>query len=306
MHKASPLALISAYLGVIVIWSTTPLAIQLSAQGTGFLFGVVARMWLGALVAALLCWLFVGPLPVHRAALKTYFAAGMAIYAAMIIVYWASLFIPSGLISVVFGLSPLLTSGFAQYWLDERIALRQWLGMILGLCGLAIIFLQDQTPSPLYVYGVFALLGAVVLHSISAVWIKKINAGLSGLAVTTGGLWVAIPFYTASWWVQGAALPNDITTTALLAILYLGIVGSVLGFALYYYVLEHLSATRVAIITMLTPVTALWIGARFNQETISLPIVLGTSAILMGLYLHRWGLPQWSRLRATKLEDTNA
>ncbi|MBU2479196.1 MAG: EamA family transporter, partial [Gammaproteobacteria bacterium] len=39
----------AAFLGVILIWSTTPLAIQWSSEGGGFLFGVAARMWLGAL-----------------------------------------------------------------------------------------------------------------------------------------------------------------------------------------------------------------------------------------------------------------
>ena len=44
----------AAYLGIVLIWSTTPLAIQWSTQGTGFAFAVLARMLIGVIVAALL------------------------------------------------------------------------------------------------------------------------------------------------------------------------------------------------------------------------------------------------------------
>ncbi|HID49904.1 MAG TPA: EamA family transporter, partial [Chromatiales bacterium] len=44
----------AAYVGIIIVWSTTPLAIKWSGEGAGFLFGVSARMLLGAVVCLLL------------------------------------------------------------------------------------------------------------------------------------------------------------------------------------------------------------------------------------------------------------
>jgi len=54
-----------AYLGIILIWSTTPLAIQWSTQGAGFAFAVFARMLIGLLVASLLVLVWRIRFPLH-------------------------------------------------------------------------------------------------------------------------------------------------------------------------------------------------------------------------------------------------
>ena len=61
----------AAYLGVVIIWSSTPLAIKWSGEGPGFLFGVASRTLLGTLVCVLLMLLLRQSLPLHRAALQT-------------------------------------------------------------------------------------------------------------------------------------------------------------------------------------------------------------------------------------------
>ncbi|MDY6979273.1 MAG: EamA family transporter, partial [Pseudomonadota bacterium] len=70
----------TAYIGVVLIWSTTPLAIKWSGEGAGFLFGVAARMWLGALVCVVLLTLLSRGLPREPAALKSYLAGGIGVF----------------------------------------------------------------------------------------------------------------------------------------------------------------------------------------------------------------------------------
>ncbi|MEN8214816.1 MAG: EamA family transporter [Pseudomonadota bacterium] len=120
----------AAYLGVIIIWSTTPLAIKWSGE-TGFLFGVSGRMLLGALLCILIIALWRLEFPWHRAARRSYWAASVTIYGAMIITYWGAQFIPSGLISVLFGISPIVTSLLSIIWLNDRtISPTQWANAI--------------------------------------------------------------------------------------------------------------------------------------------------------------------------------
>ena len=88
-----------SYLGVIVIWSTTPLAIQWSGQEVGFLFGVAGRMVIGCVLALALVMVLRLPMAWHKQAGQTYLAAGMGIYGAMMCVYWSAQFVPSGWIS---------------------------------------------------------------------------------------------------------------------------------------------------------------------------------------------------------------
>lgn len=72
------------------------------------------------------------------------------------------------------------------------------------------------------------------------------------------------------------------------AIAYLGIFGSVIGFALYYYVIKHLEASKVALITLITPVMALLLGHFLNGEAIGWRLWSGTALILFGLAVHQW------------------
>ena len=72
------------------------------------------------------------------------------------------------------------------------------------------------------------------------------------------------------------------------AIVYLGVFGSVIGFALYYYVIKHLETSKVALITLITPVIALLLGHWLNGESIGLRLWFGTGLILLGLSVHEW------------------
>lgn len=280
----------AAFLGVILIWSTTPLAIQWSSEGAGFLFGVAARMWLGALFCLAFMGLFSVPLPRDRAALKTYLAAGLGIFGAMSSVYWGAQYIPSGLISVLYGLTPMVTAVCAAVWLGEpAFSPMRVLGMLLGLAGLAVIFGQGLTSQHIALPGVVGVLLSVLLHSVSSVWVKRIGAAVPAMAVTGGGLLVAAPLYLLSWLVFDGSAPTALTSRAGYAIVYLGLVGSVLGFVLFYYVLKRVPAGRIALITLVSPVLALWIGHSVNDEAIDRRVWAGAVFILTGLLAHQWG-----------------
>ena len=111
---------------------------------------------------------------------------------------------------------------------------------------------------------------------------------MPALAVTGGGLLVAVPLYMMTWWLADGAVPETMPLRAGLAIFYLGVMGSVVGFVLYYYALKHLTAGRLALITMVTPVTALLLGRALNSERVGPEVWLGTALILSGLALYQW------------------
>ena len=288
----------AAYIGIILIWSTTPLAIQWSGSGVGYLFGITSRMILGVLVGLLTAMLFSIKLPWHAAARRTYLAAGLGLFFAMTAVYWSSQFIPSGWISVLFGLAPIVTGVMATLWLSEKaLSVSRIIGMLLGLAGLAIMLLGSQALGPGAAYGIAGMLFSVTAYSASAVAIKRIAADVPALATTIGGLVVTVPLLIAVYVISGEPLPAMVPARALLAIVYLGVIGSVLGFAMYYYVLKHVDTTRVALITVITPVIALMLGHLLNGEALHTETLAGTAAILSGLLLFEYGqrAGQWVR-----------
>ena len=279
----------AAYLGVVMIWATTPLAIRWSGEGAGFLFGVSARMVLGGVIALIVLRMARVALPWHRAARHTYLAAALGLYVAMISVYWGAQFIPSGWVSVIYGLSPLTTGLFAAVWLGERVLTPlRIVGMLLGLAGLVIIFGGSLHVGDMAVMGIGGVLLSTVLHSASAVWVKRIGAGLDGITVVAGGLLFAMPLYLLTWGIFGSDLPETLPLRTVGSILYLALFGSVVGFTLYFFLLRSIEASRVALITLITPVLALWIGVVLNDEALRPSILLGTGLILTGLAFYEW------------------
>lgn len=295
----------AAYVGVLLIWGTTPLAIQWSGQGVGYLFGVTGRMLIGVVLALLVLRLIGLRLAWHKPARQTYMAAGLGIFVAMTSVYWSAQFIPSGWISVIFGLSPIFTGLMARLWLNEQgLDRSRLIAVLISLAGLAIIFSVGMKAGVEFVLGLGGMLISVIAHSASAVWVKRIDAQLHGLVVTAGGLLVAVPLFLVSWFLQGESWPQEVGERAVASIIYLGVVGSVLGFALYFYILRYVETTKVALITLVTPVIALLAGQWLNDEQIDERVWVGTGMILLGLALFELGGKLIAQLRFNRARES--
>ncbi|MBF0175588.1 MAG: DMT family transporter [Magnetococcales bacterium] len=278
-----------AFLLVTVIWGSTPLAVQWSQGGGGYLFAVTARIAIGAvLFLFLIPWLRRRPVGFRQLVIVS-LIAGLNLFASMFCVYWGARFIPSGWISVLFGLGPVLTGVMAALWLREPFTSEKILGSLIGLGGLITIFGQGGALGEQTLVGIGALLLAVLIYSAGNIGIKRFGEGVSPLWVTAGSLWVALPLYALSLWLSGVSWPREIPIRAELAIFYLGLVANGVGFVCFYYLLSRVSAANAVLVTLSAPVLALWIGFAFNQESLRGGVVLGTSLILGGLSMFQWG-----------------
>lgn len=288
MPKKISIRIALAYISVIILWATTPLAIKWSGDGPGFIFGAASRMVIGTAWMLLLLLLKRKRLPSHRKAKQTYLAVAVQIYGAMMAVYWGAQFVPSGWISVIFGLSPFLSALFSALWLKERsLSFGKIFSYLLGLSGLAIMFSSAFQLNINAVYGIIGILTAVSLQTASAVWVKRIQAKLPAFVQVTGGLLFALPAYLLTWLlVENAQWPQQLSMISIASIVYLGSIATTIGFVLYYYVLIHLSATTVGMMPMISPILALYLGYSINHEPFTLKIAIGTTLILSALLMH--------------------
>lgn len=290
----------AAYIAIILIWSTTPLAIQWSSEGEP-LFSVTARMVIGVLGSLILARIMKIELPLDKNAKQLYLASGLSTYLVMAIVYWSAQYIPSGWISVIFGLSPIITGLFAYLFAQEKQLTRsKIIGMMLGFAGLAMVFSSGLQLDQSTIWGITGTFIAVTITSISSVWIKHLShqGETSGLAITIGGLIVSIPFFILTTMLFTDNWLPTLSGKAWVFIFYLGLIGTTLGFTLYYFLLRQISATRVALIMLITPVNCLLIGSWLNNEPIVLNVWIGALMICTGLFFYELKnpRPQKSRL----------
>jgi len=296
-----------AYIGVVLIWSTTPLAIAWSGEAAGFIFGVSSRMLLGVILIFCFATAMQSKIVWHKKACLAYLYGGLGIYASMLAVYWAAQQIPSGWVSVLFGLTPIFSAVMASLWLEnEHLTRHRMSGISLGLIGLLVIFGSSLSLNETAVLGVLGVILSGIIHSASAIWVKRVDARIPAISMTAGSLVVATPLFVLTWlftqpgFMATQQILHHAPQHSLLAIAYLALFGSVFGFSLYFFVLKHVEATRVALISLITPISSLMLGHYFNHEAITLNIIIGTSLILSGLALFELGgkpLPKWLPFR---------
>ena len=297
---ASSRSLTAAWLGVVLIWSTTPLAIQWSAVGAGWIFSIASRMAIGAAI-------FLSIFFIRRdrsfmkgegrtAALITAFG----IYTNMMLVYWAAQFVPSGLIAVIFGLSPIATALWSLAILqDERMTFPGVIGVALGVFGLWLVFGGGDNISSAGIPGIAAVTGAMAAQCLVAVLLKRLGTRQSSLTMTGGGVVYGSILFIASWWWMGAPLPQgEVPARAIASIIYLGMAGSVVGFLLYFWLLRRVSPIRLSLVTLITPITGLLLGQWLNNEVLPEKVWAGVVVILAGLALYQFG--DWRRLSARR------
>jgi len=280
-----------AYLVVIAVWSTTPLAIKWSSAGLDPLWGLAIRISIATVCVVVLLQIWKHPIPLHITALKNYLAGGLGLYGGLIFVYIGAAFVPSGLVSVLYGLSPIFSGVLAYYIIDDPpFSIAKWLALLFSVIGLAVIFLDDVQLNDELILGVILVLISVLFFCLSGVLIKKYQHEGHPLTQTTGSLLVCLPLFLLSASIAADDFNYaDVQLTAKLSIIYLAVVGSIVGMLCYYYVLNRMSPSSVALITVITPVIALSLGVYLNGEVFSVWTYIGTLMILVGLTVFNWG-----------------
>ncbi|QBC43619.1 DMT family transporter [Iodobacter fluviatilis] len=277
-----------AYLVLILLWSTTPLAINWSVQGVPFSLALAGRFGLAAALGLLVLLLSRKKIP--RSSWPAAACAGASTALSMLCVYWASLTVSSGLVAVLFGLIPLATAGFSWLWLGLSLNRGELLAMAMGMTGLFIIFVEKLSLSG--VAGVLAVLIAVLIQAAAAVKLKTLAVGQSPLAVNAGALAIAAVLLSIVCTMQTSSLAWNFPSQSMLAIAYLAVFGSVLGFSLYYWLIRECKPITVSLISIITPASALWMGHSLNAEVISGALIGGTACILLGLMVHLLAQPR--------------
>lgn len=286
------MATLLAYFSVVIIWATTPLAIQWSSDSISSIAAAVARVALALMLALFVNALLRRQLFIQAQQWRIYLAASIGIFPNMPVVYWAAQFIPSGLVAVIFSLSPFVTGLMTLVLLKENpFSAKRLLALTIAFIGLLIIFYHQIQFDHHSALGIAGILLSCFLFSFSSVWVKKLTAQYPAARTdafnqATGSLLFALPGLLLCWFLLDGRLPQEPSTKSVSAIVYLAVMGSLVGAALFFYILQRLSATVVSLVTLMTPVLAILIGKIIENEDLSFHTQIGIGLVLVALLLY--------------------
>lgn len=275
---------------LVLIWGTTWGAVVFSLEGFPPFSGIAIRFALASALLAMVAWRRKARVwPRTRSEVGIVLTQGVLAYGVSYgLVYWAEQVVPSGLVALLFATMPLWVVVFAFLVLpEERLGLAGVAGIVLGFGGVATIFSDDLgtfggaeglVPALLVL---FAPVSAAVVQVVVKRWGKHLSA--FSLTVVPLGLSAVIMAVLALLF-EGHR-PIDPAPVPVLALLYLAVCGTAITFGLYYWLLQHLSATHLSLITYLTPVVAVTVGAILFDEPLTLRMIAGAALVMGGVGL---------------------
>ncbi len=276
------------YVLLVVIWGTTWSAIQIGLERTPPLGGVGIRFFLAGVVLWIIArirGIRLGTRPYEKR--LWWINASLAFGLSYGIVYWAEQWVPSGLVAVLFATYPLFIALFAPLVLPgERLSRGEAVGSVLAFAGVAAIFSADfnSLGGRQGFFAAVVMLGSPAAAAIATLCVKRWGGSVHPLSLSAVPMMLA----GAGMGIAAAALERDRVyvwdATAIGVILYLALIGSALTFTLYYWLLAHLPAKRMALIAYLIPLIAVTIGT-LRGERLTPRILVGSATVIAGVAL---------------------
>ena len=210
---------------------------------------------------------------------------------------------------ILIALIPVAVAIFAAWILKERLRFWQWMSVMASVGGVVLITLPRFQDSSRSLIGIVALLGAVLSGALYQIVSKKASGRSSPVEVTYMMMWVGALFFNIlgiwnySW---ASKLPSYfsafVRTDTLFAILYLGILSSVVAFFCMNYALSRLTPSKTAVFINLTPVVSVLAGVLFRGESFAPVQFLGATVVVLGV----WGVGSGSGTMSNEITRNEA
>jgi drug/metabolite transporter (DMT)-like permease len=271
-----------------VVWGSTWLVIAKGLHDLPPLTGAAARFVLAGLTMAIIAPLLArregGGKPPFGVVLVQAIFQFAGNYA---LVYWVETVLPSGLVAVLWATFPLmmaLTGHFVTR--SEALFGRQWLGLVIAFFGVVALFWTDvATVGPNALGMGLVLLLAPASVTLSTTLIKRRAAGASSFLLNRDSMLVGAGLLVVLALVFERGSTVRITPTAIASVVYLAILGTIVTFGAYLWLLRSTPAYRLSLVSYVTPVFALALGAIFAGEPLHLSTLSGTALVLLGVML---------------------
>ena len=279
---SSRLAVAAALAAVYLVWGSTYLAIAIGVQGyPPFAMGAIRMLAAGALFYAALRWR--GVPPPTKAQWRNLAAMGVfMVLFANGLVNLAQTEVSSGLAAIAVASMPLFVAVFSTLK-GRTLGALEWAGIAMGLGGVALLNLGSELRGSLL--GMVCLIVAPLSWAWGSVWSRDQDLPSPFMSAAgqmlCGGVWMAMASLLLGERFAGVP-PLDST----LALVYLALFGSIVGFTAYVWLLHHVRPALATSYAYVNPAIAVLLGTvvlneRFDADTwIAMAVILASVVLV--------------------------
>jgi drug/metabolite transporter (DMT)-like permease len=280
-----------AFAIIYFVWGTTYLAIRVGVDEVPpFLLAAIRFLIAGGVLYG---WMIARgePSPTARQWMA---ASAISILIFVLdygLLFWAEQRVPSGIAAVMMATIPTFMALSEIIILRTRkLTVRLTMALLIGIGGVVLLVSRslNLAGAPIDRMGALALIVAAISWSLGSVITRKVSlppskAMSSGAQMLAGGAFLALT--AAALGEFRSFHPSAVSRGAWLALLYLIVAGSIIGFTAYLWLIHHESPTKVGTYAYVNPVVAVLVGYFLGGETLGPRTILGTLFVLTSVVM---------------------
>jgi drug/metabolite transporter (DMT)-like permease len=278
-----------AFAIIYFVWGSTFLAIRVGVREVPplllagmrfFAAGIVLYGWMRATGTAS---------PTRREWASATLLAALIFLVDYGLVFWAEQRVPSGITAVMLATIPVFTA-LAEILIlrTQRLTFRLGIALLVGLAGVAVLVSRFVSfgDAPIERSGAIALVVGAISWSLASVLARKLSLPQSkvmssGAQMLVGGILLMVA--AAIFGEFRGFRPREVSAGAWLALAYLIVAGSIIGFTAYVWLIHHESPTKVGTYAYVNPVIAVVLGYFWGGEGLGARTVAGTLLVLVSV-----------------------
>jgi len=205
------------------------------------------------------------------------------------LLFWAEQRVPSGIAAVMLATIPVFMALSEIIFLrTQKLTVRLLLALLVGIGGVAVLMSHSLNlgEAPIDKMGAVALMFASMSWSVASTLARKVplppsKVMSSGAQMLAGGVFLTL---TAAMLGEFRNFhPGMVSRGAWLALVYLIVAGSIIGFTAYVWLIHHESPTKVGTYAYVNPIVAVVVGYFLGGEALSVRTILGTLFVLLSV-----------------------
>jgi drug/metabolite transporter (DMT)-like permease len=203
------------------------------------------------------------------------------------IIVWALKYVDSGFAALEISAQPLVILLLMRIHQGKKIQLMSFIGVILGFVGIYLLVSQKQIISQENsIIGMCMIFACMISWAYGSLFVAKAELPSNffintGYQMFTGGimLFIVSIMFGESW-----SVPMEWSSEVQISMLLLVLLGSIVAFTSFNYLLKIVSPEKVATSTYVNPIVALILGWYFLDEQITMQSIVAAAVLLTGVY----------------------